>query len=294
MNYSVLSVLNSGILSNPLQSSPNCRQSPIHRPTARIPRALAIWSIPYNSDNPYESENSENPTENPTLMTARIPRRKRESLATASLATATILWDSKNSENTTENPTLMTATIPSDSDNPYDSENSENTTESLTRMTARIPSDTENTFDSENTFRYREYLPTPRIPRTLTITRITCNSDNPYDSENTTENPTLTTARITCNSDNPYDSENTTENPTLTTVRIPGDSDNPYNSENIKRQREYLPTARTPARIPPLQLRESLATATIPTTMRIPGDSENPTDLSNVIGPWNIPGVDYT
>ena len=188
-------------------------------------------------------------------------------------------------ENPTEKARIPGDSIPGDSDNPlgqqeqreyhgeshpYDSDNPKRQRQSLRQREQREYHGESHPYDSENTFRYREYLPTARIPRTLTITRITCNSDNPYDSENTTENPTLTT------------------------VRIPGDSDNPYNSENIKRQREYLSTARTPARIPPLQLRESLATATIPTTMRIPGDSENPTDLSNVIGPWNIPGVDYT
>src|ERR1700737_813865 len=177
-----MSVLNSGILSNPLQSSPNCRQSPIHRPTARIPRALAISTTPGASDNPYDSENSENTTENPTLPTAKIPSdsenpfRQRES-------------HRESHAPLRQRESLATARIPSDSDNP------KRQRQSLRQREQREYHGESHPYDSENTFRYREYLPTARIPS---------DSDNPYDSENTTENLTLTTARIPSDSDNPY------------------------------------------------------------------------------------------
>ena len=169
-----MSVLNSGIFSNPLQSSPNCRQSPIHRPTVRIPHAIAISTIPYNRENPYESENSKITTENTTLTTARIP------------------GDSDNPWGQREY--LPTATIPGDNDNPWRQRQSLRQREQREYHGGSYPS------DSENPFQQRESLATARIPG---------DSSNLYDSENTTENTTLpttrtlTTARVPGNSENP-------------------------------------------------------------------------------------------
>src|ERR1700738_904784 len=121
-----MSALNSGILSNPLQSSPNCRQSPIHHPTVRIPRAIAISTIPYNRENPYESENSKITTENTTLTTARIPGDsenpwgQREYLLTATIpGTARTVRIPRRILPFRQRESLPTARIPCNSENPW-------------------------------------------------------------------------------------------------------------------------------------------------------------------------------
>src|ERR1700738_2139652 len=119
-----MSALNSGILSNPLQSSPNCRQSPIHHPTVRIPHAIAISTIPYNRENPYESENSKITTENTTLTTARIPGDNDNP------------WRQRQSLRQREQRKYHGGSYPSNSENPFQQR------ESL--ATARIPGDSGN------------------------------------------------------------------------------------------------------------------------------------------------------